>query len=143
MSSSICQWISDFLTYRTQHVKLGRHLLFTQHQSAAGCVLSPLLYSLYTNDCIADNASVKLLCLQMTPLWSVSSLTAMSPCTVERSTGYWPVAVAITWNSTQIKPCKGWLTSENSPPPSLHLRIYGSAVSMAESIKFLGDYCLP
>ncbi|KAI2645561.1 RNA-directed DNA polymerase from mobile element jockey [Labeo rohita] len=42
--TSICQWITSFLTDRQ-----------------LGCVLSPLLFSLYTNDCTSKDPSVKLL----------------------------------------------------------------------------------
>ena len=49
-----CSWIKDFLTNRPQTVKLGPHLSSTRTLSTGspqGCVLSPLLYSLYTHDC--------------------------------------------------------------------------------------------
>ena len=49
-----CSWISDFLTNRPQKVKLGPHFSSTHTLSTGspqGCVLSPLLYSLYTFDC--------------------------------------------------------------------------------------------
>uniref|UniRef100_A0A669B499 Reverse transcriptase domain-containing protein n=1 Tax=Oreochromis niloticus TaxID=8128 RepID=A0A669B499_ORENI len=49
-----CAWIKDFLTNRPQTVRLGPHLSSTPTLSTGspqGCVLSPLLYSLYTHDC--------------------------------------------------------------------------------------------
>uniref|UniRef100_A0A1A8EWU0 Reverse transcriptase domain-containing protein n=1 Tax=Nothobranchius korthausae TaxID=1143690 RepID=A0A1A8EWU0_9TELE len=49
-----CAWIKDFLTNRPQTVRLGPHLSSTRTLSTGspqGCVLSPLLYSLYTHDC--------------------------------------------------------------------------------------------
>ncbi|KAK7930368.1 hypothetical protein WMY93_006763 [Mugilogobius chulae] len=53
LSSSLCMWIRDFLTKRPQAVRLGQHLSSTVTLSTGapqGCVLSPLLYSLYTVD---------------------------------------------------------------------------------------------
>ncbi len=49
-----CSWIKDFLTNRPQSVKLGPHLSSTRTLSTGspqGCVLSPLLFTLYTADC--------------------------------------------------------------------------------------------
>ncbi len=51
---STCSWIKDFLVNRPQQVKLGHHLSSIRTLSTGlpqGCVLSPLLYSLYTFDC--------------------------------------------------------------------------------------------
>ncbi|KAK3551090.1 hypothetical protein QTP70_012176 [Hemibagrus guttatus] len=62
--SSICQWISSFLTDRHQLVKLGKFTSYSRTTSTGapqGCVLSPLLFSLYTNDCTSTDPSVKLL----------------------------------------------------------------------------------
>ncbi|KAK3548220.1 hypothetical protein QTP70_005157 [Hemibagrus guttatus] len=52
--SSICQWITSFLTDRHQLVKLGKFMPNSRTTSTGapqGCVLSLLLFSLYTNDC--------------------------------------------------------------------------------------------
>ncbi|KAK3525532.1 hypothetical protein QTP86_033961 [Hemibagrus guttatus] len=62
--SSICQWITSFLTDRHQLVKLGKFMSNSRTTSTGapqGCVLSPLLFSIYTNDCTFTDPSVKLL----------------------------------------------------------------------------------
>ncbi len=62
--TSICQWINSFLTDRQQLVRLGKYTSSTRTISTGapqGCVLSPLLFSLYTNDCTSKDPSVKLL----------------------------------------------------------------------------------
>ncbi|KAI3353828.1 hypothetical protein L3Q82_005043 [Scortum barcoo] len=59
-----CQWISNFLTDRRQHLRLGSITYSTRTISTGapqGCVLSPLLFSLYTNDCTSGDLNVKLL----------------------------------------------------------------------------------
>ncbi|KAK3505641.1 hypothetical protein QTP70_021285, partial [Hemibagrus guttatus] len=61
---SMCSWITDFLTDRRQFVRLGTHvsdLQLISTGSPQGCVLSPLLFSLYTNGCTSGHQSVKLL----------------------------------------------------------------------------------
>ncbi len=60
--SSICQWITSFLRDRQQLVRLGRFLSKSHSANTGapqGCVLSPLLFSLYTNDCISKDPSIK------------------------------------------------------------------------------------
>ena len=62
--SSTCQWITNFLTDRKQQVRMGNITSSTRTVSTGapqGCVLSPLLFSLYTNDCTSRDPSVKLL----------------------------------------------------------------------------------
>ncbi len=62
--SSICQWITSFLTNRQQLVRLGKFMSNSRSTNTGapqGYVLSPLLFSLYTNDCTSKDPSVKLL----------------------------------------------------------------------------------
>ncbi len=62
--TSICQWITSFLTDRQQLVRLGKltsRTLTISTGAPQGCVLSPLLFSLYMNDCTSKDPSVKLL----------------------------------------------------------------------------------
>ncbi|KAK3568450.1 hypothetical protein QTP86_007299 [Hemibagrus guttatus] len=61
---SMCSWITDFLKDRRQFMRLGTHVSDLQHISTGspqGCVLSHLLFSLYTNGCTSGHQSVKLL----------------------------------------------------------------------------------
>ncbi|XP_070400499.1 uncharacterized protein [Nothobranchius furzeri] len=64
LSSSMCQWISNFLTGRPQAVRMGGHVSAPTTLSTGapqGCVLSPLLYSLYTYDCVASTSSTTII----------------------------------------------------------------------------------
>ncbi|KAL0153375.1 hypothetical protein M9458_051294 [Cirrhinus mrigala] len=62
--SSICQWITSFVTDRQQLVRMGTLMSSSRTTNTGapqGCVLSLLLFSLYTNDCTSNDPSVKLL----------------------------------------------------------------------------------
>ncbi len=64
LNTSLCDWIQDFLTDRPQLVKVGQ---FTSNSitldigAPQGYVLSPLLYSLYTHDCVSSHSSTSII----------------------------------------------------------------------------------
>ena len=56
LGSSLCDWILNLLTHRPQSVRIGNNTSSTiilNTGAPQGCVLNPLLYSLYTYDCVA------------------------------------------------------------------------------------------
>ncbi len=60
LNRSLCCWILDFLTGRSQVVRMGNNTsspLILKPGAPQGCVLSSLLYSLYTHDCTATHSS--------------------------------------------------------------------------------------
>ncbi len=59
LNRSLCSWILDFLTGRSQVVRMGNNTsspLILITGAPQGCVLSPLLYSRYTHDCTATHS---------------------------------------------------------------------------------------
>ena len=60
LNTSLCNWILDFLTGHPQVVRVGSNTsatLILNTGAPPGCVLSPLLYSLFTHNCMARHDS--------------------------------------------------------------------------------------
>ena len=60
LNTSLCTWILDFLTGRPQVVRVGNNTtatLILNTRAPQGCMLSPLLHSLFTHDCTARHDS--------------------------------------------------------------------------------------
>ena len=58
---SLCVWILDFLQDRPQSVRIGKQTskeITLNVGAPQGCVLSPLLFSLFTNDSVSSDPSV-------------------------------------------------------------------------------------
>ncbi len=64
LNSSLCVRIQNFLTGRPQVVKVGQFTskpITLNVRAPQGCVLSPLLYSLYTDDCVSSHRSTSII----------------------------------------------------------------------------------
>ena len=60
LNTCLCNWIRDFLMGRPQVVRVGNNTsvtLILNTGAPQGCVLSPLLSSLFTHDCTARHDS--------------------------------------------------------------------------------------
>ena len=60
LNTSLCNWILDFLTGCPQVVRVGNNTsatLILNTGAPQGCVLSPLLYSLFNQGCVTKHDS--------------------------------------------------------------------------------------
>ena len=63
LSSSLCNWLLDFLSERPQEVRVGSNTSRTTVLSMGahqGCVLSLLLFTLLTHDCARPSVATTL-----------------------------------------------------------------------------------
>ncbi len=121
--TSVCQWITSFLTDRQQIVRLGKFSSSTRTISTGapqGCVLSPLLFSLYTNDCTSKDPSVKLLKFtdDTTLIGLIQDVTSLF--TDRRLRSWLSGAGLTTWSLTRSKPWRLSWTSGETPLLSPH-----------------------
>ena len=136
-----CQWIISFLIDRQQHVRLGSISSKTRSISTGapqGCVLSPLLFSIYTNDCTSKNPSVKL--LKFADDTTVIGLIQDGDESAYRQ----EVEQLVQWCSqhhlvlNHNKTVEMTVDFREVPPHSPPLTIQNDTVSTVDSFRFLG-----
>lgn len=138
---SICRWIMDFLSDRQQYVRLGQHMSDPQTTNIGapqGCVLSPFLYSLYTNDCTSNNGSIKL--IKFADDTTLVGLIKGNDESAYRQ----EVSKLVAWcdennlELNQQKTVEMVIDFRRTPASLSPLTIKSSVVKRVESIKFLG-----
>ncbi len=133
--TSICQWINSFLTDRQQLVRLGKYTPSThiiRTGTPQGYVLSPLLFSQYTNDCTSKDPSVKLL-----KFADDTTLVGL----IQSSDEVKELAVWCSLNNLELNTLKivEMIVEFRSNTPALSpLTIVNSTVTSVESFRFLG-----
>uniref|UniRef100_A0A8C9RRW2 Reverse transcriptase domain-containing protein n=1 Tax=Scleropages formosus TaxID=113540 RepID=A0A8C9RRW2_SCLFO len=139
--TSICNWITSFLTNREQQVKLGMFTSSTRTLSTGdpqGCVLSPLLFSIYTNDFTSTDSSVKILKLAD----DTTVIGLIKDC--DESAYRREVDRLSLWcrhNNLELSTSKTvemTVDFKKVPSPLPPLTIQGCTVSSTDSFKFLG-----
>ncbi|KAI4882367.1 hypothetical protein NFI96_008890 [Prochilodus magdalenae] len=134
ISTTLCNWISDFLTDRPQSVKLDNlssSVISLNTGVPQGCVLSPILYSLFTHDCVPIYGSTVI------GLIKDNDETAYRDEVQHLST--WCHDNNLTLNTQKTKEIIMDLRRSRSQahPP---VYISGAAVEQVTSFKFLGTH---
>ena len=98
LNTSLCNWILDFPKGHPQMVKVGNNAsatLILNTGAPQGCVLSPLLCSLFTHDCVAkhdsntiikfaDDTTMRQPIGRRSETWQCDARTTISPSTSAR-----------------------------------------------------------
>ncbi len=138
--TSICQWITSFLTDRQQLVRLGKFSSSTRTTSTGapqGCVLSPL-FSLYTNDRTSKDPSVKLLKFadDTTLIGLIQDGDESAYRQEVKELAVWCSLNNLELNT--LKTVEMILDFRRNPPALPPLTIMNSTVTAVESFRYLG-----
>ena len=141
MDRHLCNWVKNFLTDRPQSVRVGSRTSSTRTVSTGtpqGCVLSPLLYTLFTHDCVASQSNT---CI----IKFADDTTVMGLITAGDETAYRKeVADLVAWCQDNNLSLNAEKTKEMIVDPrkrvELHTPLYiGEAeVERVKTFKFLG-----
>lgn len=143
LSPSLCSWVHSFLTGRPQVVKVGgltSRPLTLNTGAPQGCVLSPLLYSLYTHDCSAAHQSniIVKFADDTVVVGLISSNNEMAYLEEVERLSSWCKDNNLDLNVTKTKEVvvdfrRGRQKIEYAP-----LKIYGNPVERVSSYRYLG-----
>ncbi len=139
--SSICQWITKFLTDRQQLVRLEKFMSnsrSTKTGAPQGYVLSPLLFSLYTNDCTSKDPYVKLLkfAYNTTMIGLIQDGDESAYRQEVKELAVWCSHNNLELNT--LKTVEMIVDFRRNPPALSPLTIIDSTVAAVETFKFLG-----
>uniref|UniRef100_A0A8C7C8Q2 Reverse transcriptase domain-containing protein n=1 Tax=Oncorhynchus kisutch TaxID=8019 RepID=A0A8C7C8Q2_ONCKI len=141
LDPALCNWVLDFLTGRPQVVSVGNNIstpLILNTGAPQGCVLSPLLYSLFTHDCVATHASNSI--IKFADDTTVVGLITKNDETAYReevrALGVWCQENNLTLNVNKTKEMIVDSRKRQREHPPIH--IDGTVVERVASYKFLG-----
>lgn len=137
----LCNWILDFLLDRRQVVKVGSNVSETMVLNTGtpqGCVLSPILYSLFTHDCVAseNNCFVAKFADDTTVSGMISNNDETSYRAQVESIVKWCADSNLILNTAKTK--EMIIDFRKNVNEKLPIMINGEAIEQVEEFKFLG-----
>ncbi|KAI4896466.1 hypothetical protein NFI96_009516 [Prochilodus magdalenae] len=142
LTPRLCNWVLNFLTDRLQLVRIGSRTSSTRTVSTEtpqGCVLSPLLYTLFTYDCVASQSNTSIIKF-------ADDTTVIGPITGGDETAYRrEVAELVDWCdynnlSLNTDKTKEMIVDPRRRRQELHTPLFigGKEVERVKTFKFLG-----
>ncbi|KAI4872019.1 hypothetical protein NFI96_009811 [Prochilodus magdalenae] len=144
ISTTLCNWISDFLTDRPQSVKLDNlssSFISLNTGVPQGCVSSPILYSLFTHDCVPIHGSNTIMKYadDTTVIGLIRDNDKMAYRDEVQHLSTWCHDNNLTLNTQKTKEIIMDLRrSRSQAHPPVYIR--GAAVEQVTSFKFLGTH---
>uniref|UniRef100_A0A8C7KSN5 Reverse transcriptase domain-containing protein n=1 Tax=Oncorhynchus kisutch TaxID=8019 RepID=A0A8C7KSN5_ONCKI len=140
LDTALGNWVLDFLTGRPQVVRVGNNIstpLILNTGAPQGCVLSPLLYSLFTHDCVATHASNSIkFADDITVVGLITNNNETAYREEVRALGVWCQENNLTLNVNKTKEMIVDFRKQQREHPPIH--IDGTVVERVVSFKFLG-----
>uniref|UniRef100_A0A8L0DMF9 Reverse transcriptase domain-containing protein n=1 Tax=Oncorhynchus mykiss TaxID=8022 RepID=A0A8L0DMF9_ONCMY len=141
LDPALCNWVLDFLTGRPQVVRVGNNIsspLILNTGAPQGCVLSPLLYSLFTHDCVATHASNSIIKFadDTTVVGLITNNDETAYREEVRALGVWCQENNLTLNVNKTKEMIVDFRKQQREHSPIH--IDGTVVERVSSFKFLG-----
>ena len=154
VNPTLILWIIDFLLDRPQHVVVNGFTsknMILNTGVPQGCVLSPILFSIYTNN-ITCNNNMDFSLLKyaddialVAHIRDVNSLSAYHKLVGKLMTWIEESSLELNISKTKKLCCGGKHTSNSLHPLFEPLRLHGQAVEQVEAFRYLGmemDSCL-
>uniref|UniRef100_A0A8K9XYH3 Reverse transcriptase domain-containing protein n=1 Tax=Oncorhynchus mykiss TaxID=8022 RepID=A0A8K9XYH3_ONCMY len=140
LDPALCNWVLDFLTGRPQVVRVGNNIsnpLILNSRAPQGCVLNPLLYSLFTHDCVATHAYNSIITFgdDTTVVCLITNNDETAYREEVRALGVWCQENNLTLNVNKTKEMNVDFRKQQREHPPIH--IDGTAVERVVSFKFL------
>ena len=143
LDHQVIKWVIDFLTNRSQRVFVNgsySNILHTSTGSPQGCVLSPLLYILYTDDCRSTQPNCQLVKFaDDTVLLSLLSVPNLHHGSVLQDFITWCEGACLQLNSTKTKEVIVTFSSKQRQlAEAVTTTIQGEPVELVEEYRYLG-----